>query len=58
MKLTIMKRVRKIMVIATETDITLIGYESVKIYQKIIMSNIEIERLVIKETLVARQVKY
>lgn len=58
MRLTIMKRVRKVMVIATESDITLVGYELVTMYQKTIMDNVVVERLAIKERLIAEQVKY
>lgn len=52
MKLTIMKRVRKIMVVAIGNDVTMIRYESVAIYQRILMDNVAVERLALRERLV------
>lgn len=52
MELTLMKRERKIALIKLGNEISLVGYESVIIYQRIVLENITIERLEIKERLI------
>lgn len=52
MRLTIMKRERAIALIELGNELSLVGYESTMIYQKIVLENIVIERLEIQKRLI------